>query len=189
MVSPDLGLCHNGSEARYGFSIAESEVFFTIQRPTMAPRAGLKAQNGHQHSESFAANSCVATEAEEPRHSGETQPPPPPRRLFYLLSTTHSSSAHFREQPESEEMCYIYMKVMKMYACARSIRQLINLALGFSGGSGSAWTLQQSSNVEPITLLTSATAFPLGSLCSNRFLIASPGLFYLYLNLCTAMQH
>lgn len=76
-----------------------------------------------------------------------------------------------------------------MYACARSIRQLINSALGFSGGSGSAWALPRSSNVEPITLLTSATTFPLGSLCSNRFLIASPGLFYLYLNLCTAMQH
>lgn len=76
-----------------------------------------------------------------------------------------------------------------MYGRAGGIRQLINSALRFSGGSGSAESLPPNSNVEPITPLTSATTSPLGALCSNRFLIASPRLFYLYLNLWTAMQH
>lgn len=87
----------------------------------------------------------------------------------------------------------MYMKVMKMYACAGSIRQLINSALRFSRGSGWASNrysanLQQNSGVEPIMLLRSMTGFPPGSLCSNRFLIAGPSLFYLDLNLCTATQ-
>lgn len=84
----------------------------------------------------------------------------------------------------------MYMKVMKMYAFAGSVRQLINSVLRFSRGSASASnrygaTLQQNSGVEPIMLLRSVTGFPLGSLCCNRSLIAGPSLFYLDLNLCT----